>query len=106
MKGWQLEQAEKAIVHFAVGLSEDASDFERRNYRKYGTVAGCIKQIEYDMQHGVQERKNNIHFNKDELIIQNNIYSQNYFATLFHLFSKKRISMFAAYNMKRYGEDS
>ncbi|MGH9856311.1 MAG: hypothetical protein ACRD4B_00570 [Acidobacteriota bacterium] len=57
MKGWHLEHAEKAIVRFAVGLSEDASEFEKRNYRKYGTVAGCIRQIGYDMHHGVQKRE-------------------------------------------------
>jgi hypothetical protein len=57
MKGWHLEHAEKAIVRFAMGLSEDASDFEKRNYRKYGTAAGCIRQIEYDMHHGVQKRE-------------------------------------------------
>ena len=57
MKGWHLEHAEKAIVRFAVGLSVDASKFERRNYKKYRTVAGCIRQIEYDMHHGVQKRE-------------------------------------------------
>jgi hypothetical protein len=57
MKGWHLEHAEKAIVRFAIGLSEDASEFEKRNYRKYGTVAGCIRQIEYDMHHGVQKQE-------------------------------------------------
>jgi hypothetical protein len=55
MKGWHLEHAEKAIVRFAMGLSAGASGFEKRNYRKYGTVAGCIRQIEYDMHHGVQK---------------------------------------------------
>jgi hypothetical protein len=57
LKGWHLEHTEKAIVRFAMGLSEDASEFEKRNYRKYGTVAGCIRQIEYDMHHGVQKRE-------------------------------------------------
>jgi len=57
MKGWHLKHAQKAIVRFAGGLSPDASEFEKRNYRKYGTVAGCIRQIEYDMHHGVQKRE-------------------------------------------------
>jgi hypothetical protein len=57
MKGWHLEHAERTIVRFAVGLSEDVSEFEKRNYRRYGTIASCIKQIEYDMHHGVQRRE-------------------------------------------------
>lgn len=59
MKEWHLEHAEKAIVRFAMGLSTDASKFERRNYRKYGTVEGCIRQLEYDMHHGVQKSEIN-----------------------------------------------
>ena len=58
MKGWHLEHAERVIASFPAGLSPDASDFERRNYyTKYGTVAGCIRQVEYDMRHGVQKRE-------------------------------------------------
>lgn len=57
MKGWHREHAERTIVRFAIGLSEDASEFEKRNYRKYGTLAACIRQIEYDMHHGVQKRE-------------------------------------------------
>ena len=55
MKAWHLEHAEKAIVRFAIGPSDDASEFEKRNYKKYRTVAGCIRDIEYDMRHGVQK---------------------------------------------------
>jgi hypothetical protein len=57
MKGWHLEHAERTIVRFAMGLSEDASEFEKRNYRRYGTIASCIKQIEYDTHHGAQRRE-------------------------------------------------
>ena len=54
MKDWHLEHVEKVVVRFARGLSSDASAFERRNYKKYGTVAFCTRQIEYDMKHGVE----------------------------------------------------
>jgi hypothetical protein len=54
MKEWHLEHVEKTIVRFAEGLSEDANSYERRNYKKYGGISHCIKQIEYDMHHGVQ----------------------------------------------------
>lgn len=55
MKDWHLEHVEKVIVRFAQGLSPDASSFEKRNYKRYGTVAHCSKQIEYDMKHGVEK---------------------------------------------------
>lgn len=53
MKEWHLEHVETTIVRFSKGLSPDASSFEKRNYKKYGTISHCIKQIEYDMKHGV-----------------------------------------------------
>ena len=53
MKEWHLEHAEKTIVRFSNGLSPDASSFEKRTFKKYGTLSYCIKQIEYDMKHGV-----------------------------------------------------
>jgi hypothetical protein len=59
MKAWHCEHAEKAIIRFVRGVPEDASGYERRIYKKYGTVANCIRQLEYDMHHGVQ---------KDEII--------------------------------------
>jgi hypothetical protein len=59
MKGWHLEHAEKAIVRYAMGLPADASEYERRIYRKYGTIANCTRQIEYDMHHGVQKHEIN-----------------------------------------------
>jgi hypothetical protein len=57
MRQWHREHAEKVIVRFALGLPRNASQFERRNYLKYGTTAGCIRQIEYDMHHGVEKRE-------------------------------------------------
>jgi hypothetical protein len=59
MKEWHLEHAEKVIVNFTSGLSANASQYEKNLYKKYGTVSGCIKKLEYDMHHGVQ---------KDEII--------------------------------------
>jgi hypothetical protein len=55
MKDWHLEHVEKVIIRFAQGLSADASSFEKRNYKKYGTITYCMKQIEYDMKHGVEK---------------------------------------------------
>jgi hypothetical protein len=57
MKDWHLGHAEKAVVRFIVGLSKDASEYERRLYKKHGTTASCIRQLEYDMHHGVQKQE-------------------------------------------------
>lgn len=53
MKDWHLEHTEKVVIRFAKGLSSDATAFERRNYKRYGNITQCVKQLEYDMKHGV-----------------------------------------------------
>lgn len=55
MKDWHAEHVEKVIVHFAKGLPPDASSFEKRSYKKYGTITHCTRQIAYDMKHGVEQ---------------------------------------------------
>lgn len=55
MKDWHLEHAEKVIVNFAIGLSANASQYEKNLYKKYGTISSTIKRLEYDMHHGVQK---------------------------------------------------
>lgn len=55
MKDWHLEHVEKVIVRFAQGLSPDASSFEKRNHKRYGSVTRCARQIEYDMRQGVEK---------------------------------------------------
>jgi hypothetical protein len=53
MKEWHLEHSEKVIARFVRGLSADATAFERRNHKRYGSITQCIKQLDYDMKHGV-----------------------------------------------------
>lgn len=55
MKDWHLEHTEKVVIRFVKGLSSDATAFERRNHKRYGTIAQCVKQLEYDMKHGVEK---------------------------------------------------
>ena len=43
---------QKIVVRYVEGLSENASGWEKRNYRKYGNLAHICRQIEYDMKHG------------------------------------------------------
>ena len=53
MKQWHLEHVEKTIKKFIIGLSESASIWEKRQHKKYGTIANCCKQVDYDLKHGV-----------------------------------------------------
>lgn len=53
MKQWHLEHVEKIIKKFITGLSETASIWEKRQHKRYGTIANCCKQIDYDLKHGV-----------------------------------------------------
>jgi len=34
-------------------LSETASIWEKRQHKRYGTIANCCKQVDYDLKHGV-----------------------------------------------------
>ena len=53
MKQWHLEHVEKTIKKYITGLSETASIWEKRQHKKYGTIANCCKQVDYDLKHGV-----------------------------------------------------
>ncbi|MEO9319973.1 MAG: hypothetical protein ABI361_04805 [Nitrososphaera sp.] len=43
---------QKTIVKYVTGLSENASAWERRNHKKYGSLANMCRLIEYDIKHG------------------------------------------------------
>jgi hypothetical protein len=53
MKEWHVLHMEKTIVKFVKGLSDKASLWEKRQHKRYGTIANCCRQIDYDMKHGV-----------------------------------------------------
>lgn len=57
MKEWHLQHVENIVFRYVKGLSPDASSFEKRNFKKYGSITYCIKQIEYDMKHGVEKKE-------------------------------------------------
>ena len=48
---------QKTIVKYVKGLSENASSFEKRNHKKYGSLNHICRQIEYDVKHGVTEQE-------------------------------------------------
>jgi hypothetical protein len=53
MKEWHVEHMQKAVVKYVRGLTSDASGWEKRNHKKYGSLANMCRQIEYDVKHGV-----------------------------------------------------
>ena len=53
MKEWHVEHMEKTVVKYVKGLSENASGWEKRNHKKYDSLAIICRQIEYDIKHGV-----------------------------------------------------
>lgn len=44
---------QKTVVKYVKGLSANASGWEKRNHKKYGSLASMCRQIEYDIKHGV-----------------------------------------------------
>ncbi|MDQ4066300.1 MAG: hypothetical protein M3114_01790 [Thermoproteota archaeon] len=48
---------EKTVVKYVKGLSENASGWEKRNHKKYGSLANICRQIEYDIKHGVSSEQ-------------------------------------------------
>ena len=52
------------VVKYLVGLSENASRFERRLNKKYGGLVNVRKRIDYDLKHGVTRQEVIIFFRK------------------------------------------
>ena len=57
MREWHVEHMEKTVVKYVKGLSENASGWEKRNHKKYGSLAKICRQIEYDIKHGVSSEQ-------------------------------------------------
>ena len=57
MREWHVEHMEKTVVKYVKGLSENASGWEKRNHKKYGSLANICRQIEYDIKHGVSSEQ-------------------------------------------------
>jgi predicted RNA-binding protein with TRAM domain len=55
MKQWHVEHMEKTILKYVSGLSQDATSWEKKQHKKYGSFANVCRQIDYDMKHGVTE---------------------------------------------------
>ena len=53
MREWHVEHMQKTIVKFATELSENASSWQRKQYKKYNNIANVCRNIDYDIKHGV-----------------------------------------------------
>ena len=49
MRDWHVKHMEQTLVKFVTGLSDDASNWERRMNKKYGRITKVCKRIEYDI---------------------------------------------------------
>jgi hypothetical protein len=52
MREWHVKHMEKTIIKFVTGLSGNASMWEKRQNKRYGTLNNVCKQIGYDIKHG------------------------------------------------------
>jgi len=57
MRQWHVEHMEKTVLKYVKGLSADASTWEKRNHKKYGSLQNTCRQIEYDFKHGVSHEE-------------------------------------------------
>ena len=57
MMEWHVEHMEKTVIKYVKGLSMNASGWEKRNHKKYGSLASMCRQIEYDIKHGVTQEQ-------------------------------------------------
>lgn len=64
MRNWHVKHMQDTIVKYLVGLSENASRFERRLNKKYGGLVNVRKRIDYDLKHGVTRQEVIIFFRK------------------------------------------
>jgi hypothetical protein len=56
MKDWHLENMKKTAVKYVTGLSENASSYQKRQYKKYGgKITNVQRSIDFDIKHGVSK---------------------------------------------------
>ena len=73
MTEWHVEHMKKIVT----GLSENATNWEKRQNKRYGKISFVCRQIEYDIKHGVTtqqvlmhiqdiQKQSNVNILKDE----------------------------------------
>ena len=57
MRDWHVNHMEQTLVRYVTGLSENATRWEKRTNKKYGTIGRVSKRVEYDIKHGVEKEE-------------------------------------------------
>ena len=54
MKEWHLENMQKRVIKYVIGLSDDATSYQKKQHKKYGgNIVNVYKNIDFDIRHGV-----------------------------------------------------
>ncbi|MGA7690908.1 MAG: hypothetical protein WBL49_01150 [Nitrososphaeraceae archaeon] len=54
MKEWHRENMQKRVIKYVIGLSDDATSYQKKQHKKYGgNIANVYKNIDFDIRHGV-----------------------------------------------------
>ena len=53
MREWHVKHMEKTVVKFVIGLSVNATAWEKRQNKRYGRITNVCRQIGYDIKQGV-----------------------------------------------------
>ena len=57
MRDWHVEHMQDTIVKYLTGLSENATKWQKRLDKKYGSITQVTKRIDYDLKHGVERHE-------------------------------------------------
>jgi hypothetical protein len=52
MREWHVKHMEKLVIKFVTGLSETATNWEKRQNKRYGRISNVCRQIGYDIKQG------------------------------------------------------
>jgi hypothetical protein len=52
MREWHIKHMEKIVIKFVTGLSENATNWEKRQNKRYGRISIVCRQIHYDIKQG------------------------------------------------------
>jgi hypothetical protein len=65
LKDWHFEHMQKTIVKYISGISETATPYEKKQYKKYsGNLIKVNRNIEFDIKHGVTREEINTFLDK------------------------------------------
>ncbi len=74
MREWHIKHMEKIVIKFVTGLSESATNWEKRQNKRYGRISNVCRQIGYDIKQGAT--------NEQVLLLLQKIRTHSSFSTL------------------------